>query len=109
MPSKMILPTRLGNTTGRAENFGWKPKSKRLTVYEVVSNGGTITQTIVVDVATLAVEVFGDCDQVSNSGGSPNVREILPGVVLQATLSECFPPRIHDIDLRGEIFEVRGV
>jgi len=99
----------LGTLRGWAENFGWKPGNRGLTVDEVVSDGGTVAQTVVVDVTTLAVEVFGDSDQIANSGGCANVREILSGLVLRANLSEGFPPLIHNIDLGVEVLEVGGV
>ena len=81
----------------------------QLTVDEVISDGGTVTQTVIVDIATLAVEVFGNSDQVANGGGCANVREILSGWVLQANLSEGFPPFLHNVDLGVEVFKVGGV
>ena len=81
----------------------------QLTVDEVISDGGTVTQAVIVDIATLAVEVFGNSDQVANGGGCANVREILSGWVLQANFSEGFPPFLHNIDLGIEVLKVGGV
>ena len=81
----------------------------QLTVDEVISDGGTITQTVVVDVATLSIEVFGNSDQVANGGGCSDIREILSGLILQAKLSKSFPPCVHDTDLGIEVLEVGGV
>jgi len=86
-----------------------EPGKRRLTVDEVVSDGGTVAQTVVVDVTILAVEVFGDGDQISNGGGCANVREVLPGLMLQANLSEGFPPLVHNINLGVKVLEVGGV
>lgn len=84
-------------------------RNRQLTVDEVVSDGGTVTQAVVVDIATLAVEVFGNGDQISDGGGCADVWEILSGLRLQAKLSEGFPPLIHNRDLGVEVLEVGGV
>lgn len=94
---------------GSGEDLGWKSGNGQLTVDEVVSNGGTITQAVVVNVATLAVEVFGNGDQVADGSGCANIRKELPGLVLRANIPECFPPCIHNRDLRVEVLEVVGV
>jgi hypothetical protein len=94
---------------GSGEDLSWKPGNGQLTVDEVVSNGGTITQTVVVDVAALAVKVLGNGDQVADGSGCANIREELPGLVLQANIPEGFPPGIHNRDLRVEVLEVVGV
>ena len=87
----------------------WGRWNSQLTVYEVISNGSTITQTVIVDVATFAIKVFGNGDQVANGGSCANVREILPGLMPQAGLSKVLPLCIHDIDLGVEVLEVGRV
>ena len=89
--------------------MGRSGEDRQLTVDEVVSDGGTITQAVVVDIAILAVEVFSDGDQIANSGSCADVREVLPRLVLQANLSKGFPPLVHNADLGVEILEVYGV
>jgi len=88
---------------------GWSGGNRQLTVDEVVSDGGTIAQAVVVDVATLSVEVLGDGDQVANGGGCADVREVLSGLVLQANLPKGIPTLVHDADLGVEVLEVYGV
>ena len=89
--------------------FSWKSESRQLTVDEVVSDGSAITQTIVVDITTLAVEVFSDSDQIANGGGCANIREILSSLSRQANFPESLPPRIHSIDLGVEVLKVGRV
>ena len=84
-------------------------RNRQLTVDEVVSDGGAIAEAIVIDVATLAVEVFSDGHQIANGGGCADVGEVLSSPVLQANLSKGFPPIIHDADLRVEVLDVCGV
>lgn len=50
---------------------------QQLTVDEVVSDGGTVTDTIVIDVTTRAIEVLSDGDQVANGCRGADVREEL--------------------------------
>ena len=51
--------------------------NRQLTVDEVVPDGGAVTETVVVDVATGTIEVFSDGNQIANGGRSANVREKL--------------------------------
>ena len=85
----MILPTRSGNTEGGEDAGsklrGGKPKP---TVDEIVSDGCTVTQAVVVDVATLTIEVFSDRDEIAGSCSGANVREKLSTGTLEANLFE---------------------
>ena len=89
--------------------MGWKPGNSQLTVDEVVADGGAITQTVVIDIATLAVKVFSDGDQVSNGGSRANIRKKLSILVFQASLSQGFQPFIHNIHLGVKVLKVGGV
>jgi hypothetical protein len=101
----MILPTRFGNTEG-CDNSGLKRGNRQLTVNEVVSYCGTVTKTIVIDVATGAIKVFGDGDQIANGGRGTNVREKLSAWTFEANLLEVLQPFLHNRDLGFEILIV---
>ena len=81
-------------------------EERQLTVDEVVSDGGTVAHAVVIDVATLAVKVFSEGDQVANGGGCADVREVLSSLVLRAKPSQGIPTGVHDIDLRVEVLDV---
>ena len=68
-----------------------------------------MTETVVVNIATLAVEVFGDGNQIANGGGRSNVWQELPTLVVQTHLPKSQPPFLHDIDLGVEVPDVGGV
>ena len=90
----------------RSRVGGEEERNRQLTVDEVVSDGGTIAHAVVVDVATLAVEVFSDGDQIANGGGCSDVGEVLSSLVLQANFPKGFPSLIHDTDLGVEVLDV---
>ena len=70
----MILLTRPGNTEENGLGIyvrDWG--STRLTIGEVDSDGSPIAKTVVIDITTPVVEVFGDGHQIVNGGGCANI------------------------------------
>ena len=80
-----------------------------LTINQVISDCSSITKSVVVDVTTLAVEVFSDGDQIAYGGSSSNVGEELCTLMLEAHLSEGLQLLVRVVDLRLEVGEIGGV
>ena len=78
----------------------------QLTVDEIVSDGGAVTDAVVVNVAILAIEVFGDGDQIANGRCSANVTEEFGAGTLETNLFEGLQPFLHNRDLGFEVLKV---
>ena len=80
-----------------------------LTINQVISDGSSITKTVVINVATLTVKVFSDGDQIAYGSRSSNVGEELCTLLLEAQLSEGLQLLVRAVDLGLEVGEVGRV
>ena len=80
-----------------------------LTINQVISDGSSITKTVVINVATLTVKVFSDGDQIAHGSRSSNVGEKLCTLLLEAQLSEGLQLLVRDVGLGLEVGEVGRV